>query len=522
MDDMEVIGKMTLGKETTYLSVDSGTLSPLELDRKLTATTTLTPYSQEMCEEKLAQRFGNTRKWCILGVLALVQISMNFNPSVYANANMPMAEHFGVSEDRCNLGLALFLIAYAFGSELWAPWSEDCGRWPVMQLSLLFVNIWQIQCIAAPNIETVLAGRFLGGLSSAGGSVTLGIVADLYSPNDQQYGVAFICFASVCGAVVGPVAGGFIEQYLSWRWNFIIQLILGVATQVLHGVFVPETRATSIVYKAYKKAHKAGEPVTAPEDHADLFNVKHILSTWYRPFKMFFTEPIVFCCSMLSGFSDSLIFLGLSAVPAVLNQWDFTLVQKGLAFLSILVGYVLAYLAFIPWISHDRHKRSTDPKTQPESRLSLLLWIAPLLPIGLIGFAWTSLGPERNIPWIAPLIFTMLIGAANYAIYMATIDYMVASYGEYSASATGGNALARDLLAGIAVLYAKPLYTGISQVNPLEWASTLLAALAVCVVLPVYVIYAKGPAIRRKSKFAETMAEKRTVSDGRQHIDMSV
>lgn len=33
---------------------------------------------------------------------------------------------------------------------------------------------------------------------------------------------------------------------------------------------------------------------------------------------------------------------------------------------------------------------------------------------------------------------------------------MVASYGPYSASATGGNALARDLLAGIAAMYATP------------------------------------------------------------------
>lgn len=44
----------------------------------------------------------------------------------------------------------------------------------------------------------------------------------------------------------------------------------------------------------------------------------------------------------------------------------------------------------------------------------------------------------------------------KYAIYMATIDYMVASYGPYSASATGGNALARDLLAGIAAMYSIP------------------------------------------------------------------
>lgn len=45
---------------------------------------------------------------------------------------------------------------------------------------------------------------------------------------------------------------------------------------------------------------------------------------------------------------------------------------------------------------------------------------------------------------------------SQYAIYMATIDYMIASYGPYSASATGGNGLARDFLAGIAAMYATP------------------------------------------------------------------
>ncbi len=39
---------------------------------------------------------------------------------------------------------------------------------------------------------------------------------------------------------------------------------------------------------------------------------------------------------------------------------------------------------------------------------------------------------------------------------MATIDYMIASYGPYSASATGGNALARDFLAGVAAMYSTP------------------------------------------------------------------
>ena len=39
---------------------------------------------------------------------------------------------------------------------------------------------------------------------------------------------------------------------------------------------------------------------------------------------------------------------------------------------------------------------------------------------------------------------------------MATIDYMIAAYGPYSASATGGNGFARDFLAGVAAMYSVP------------------------------------------------------------------
>lgn len=54
--------------------------------------------------------------------------------------------------------------------------------------------------------------------------------------------------------------------------------------------------------------------------------------------------------------------------------------------------------------------------------------MAPLETIGLFGFAWTSLGPP-HVHWIAPMIFSALVGIANYAIYMGTIDYMIAAYG---------------------------------------------------------------------------------------------
>ncbi len=106
---------------------------------------------------------------------------MNLNASLYGNAVTGLTKEFHISSQAARVGQAVFLISYAFGCELWAPWSEEFGRWPIMQLSLGFVNLWQLPVALAPNYGAVVVGRFLGGISSAGGSVTLGMVADMVS-----------------------------------------------------------------------------------------------------------------------------------------------------------------------------------------------------------------------------------------------------------------------------------------------------------------------------------------------------
>lgn len=288
------------------------------------------------CYEKLGFSYSDRKKWTILSVIFVVQASMNFNTSVYANAILPLSEHFDISLQAGRTGQMIFLIAYAFGSELWAPWSEELGRWPVLQLSLLLVNIWQIPCALAPNFATILVSRFFAGLFSAGGSVTLGMVADMWEPDEQQYAVAFIVFSSVAGSVLGPIAGGFIQTYLDWRWNFLIQLIFGVVVQAMHYVLVPETRSAVILDREAKLRRKAGESnIWGPgELKKDRLSMKEILVIWARPFEMFVREPIVLWLSLLSGFSDALIFTFLESFSPVFAQWGFGTIEVGLAFSS--------------------------------------------------------------------------------------------------------------------------------------------------------------------------------------------
>jgi hypothetical protein len=60
-----------------------------------------------------------------------------------------------------------------------------------------------------------MVGRSLGDLSSARGSITLGMIADMWKSDNQQYAVAFVVFSSVGGSIQGRVVGGFVEQFLN-------------------------------------------------------------------------------------------------------------------------------------------------------------------------------------------------------------------------------------------------------------------------------------------------------------------
>lgn len=292
------------------------------------------------------------------------------------------------------------------------------------------------------------------------------------------------------------------------------------SVQALHFFLVPETRTTILMDRIAKKRRKDGtDPnVYGPDEitpFRERFSAKEVMLTWIRPFQMFLQEPIVLTLSLLSGFSDALIFMFLQSYSLVYAQWGFDSLTLGLSFLPILVGYFIAWASFIPAIKRNKKEREANPDdehAQYESRLWWLLFTAPCLPIGLIGFAWTSWGPP--VHWIGTMIFSAIIGIANYSIYMATIDYMICAYGPYSASATGGNGWSRDFLAGVLTIPATPFYENIGGRFHLEYPSTILACISLLLVVSVYVIYWKGPALRQRSKFAQSLAAERKQHKG--------
>jgi hypothetical protein len=84
--------------------------------------------TEDDCCDELGFSFPAWKKWTILTIIFLVQVSMNFNTSLYSNAIGGISKDFHVSEQAARVGAAIFLIYYAFGYKFRALWSKKVGR----------------------------------------------------------------------------------------------------------------------------------------------------------------------------------------------------------------------------------------------------------------------------------------------------------------------------------------------------------------------------------------------------------
>ena len=250
--------------------------------------------------EYTAYNYKKHRKWSILVILWMIQIAMNMNGSLWASTGAGLASYYNVDIHKMPLGNMTFLISYAFGCEIWAPWSEELGRKWLMQASLLLVSIFTAMIPFAPSFTIVIALRLLTGLATAGGSLTLGVVADMYKSDEQQDAVSFVAWGSMLGSSLPPMIGGIMEHHIgadTRRWCFWLISFCGVVAQVSHLIFVPETYYKKAFNKCAKqrreKAEQDGNETldknlygpTEAVPMRDRLNGKEIGTTMWRPFK---------------------------------------------------------------------------------------------------------------------------------------------------------------------------------------------------------------------------------------------
>lgn len=128
------------------------------------------------------------------------------------------------------------------------------------------------------------------------------------------------------------------------------------------------------------------------------------------------------------------------------------------------------------------------------------LYTASCLPIGIIIFAWTSVGRPFTglVLWlgqrslaspITPFAWPALMQVFYLSLRLPdvyTVQYMICVYGAYAASATGGNGWSRDFLARVLTAPATAFYTNTGGPQHLQTASTILFCISLVLVCAVF------------------------------------
>jgi MFS family permease len=148
----------------------------------------------------------------------------------------------------------------------------------------------------AQNIETLLVGRFFGGLfGSALMSNSPASVSDIVSDEHRALAFGFWSIGPTNGPVYGPIIGGFVFQHLGWRWTNWIVLIIGGGVLVLMAAIkdYKETYAPVILRRRAERKKKETQNPKWWTRYDGSTNFTSLLqANLSRPFIMLLTEPI--------------------------------------------------------------------------------------------------------------------------------------------------------------------------------------------------------------------------------------
>jgi EmrB/QacA subfamily drug resistance transporter len=127
-----------------------------------------------------------------------------------------------------------FLLTSTVTMPLWGRLSDLFGRRPTFLTGLVIFLVGSALSGVSRTMMELIAFRMLQGLG-AGSLMTIGmtIVADLFGLERRAKMQGYISGMWGLASLVGPLLGGFLTDYVSWRWVFYINVPFGAVAMAL-------------------------------------------------------------------------------------------------------------------------------------------------------------------------------------------------------------------------------------------------------------------------------------------------
>ncbi|KAL4802817.1 major facilitator superfamily domain-containing protein [Aspergillus unguis] len=423
------------------------------------------------------------------------------------NASGATAAKDALYEFDIDLTFAVFLfvstysLAQALGNVIMPPYSETFGRKKLYIVSTGLFAIFSVMIAAVPSMGAMVAGRTLTGLMSAvPTTIITGSIEDMFNARDRIWLVFAYMVVANFAVAMGPVMSGYITAALGWRWVFYISgIITGFVAVLL--LAIRESRPSLLLtWEVERLRQVTGDASLQALDPDQVPKLRDFVREGLlRPLRLFFTEPIVCACSLMSGCTVALLYLFTESLPSIYESMGFTNPHSNLPFFAIGIGFLPCFLIRLmdQRVAAQRHQDGLP--LLPENKLMGIVLGGPFLTVGLWWFAWMVPPAVQGVHWFVSMIPLLFVGFALNEFGTVLAGYLADSYHSYAASAFAAMSLARSSLSAIFPLIAPKMFSALGA----NIALSILAAgaLAFCPIPFIFRYY--GRSLRQRSKFAQ-------------------
>ncbi|MFB4159480.1 Bcr/CflA family efflux MFS transporter [Geomicrobium sp. JSM 1781026] len=202
-------------------------------------------------------------RFALAMMLSMLTVLGPLNIDMYLPAFPEIASDLSTSQSLVQASLTACLLGLAAGQLVIGPISDARGRRGPLMISVSLFVLASVVCALAPNITTLIIGRFLQGFTAAAGLVvSRAVVRDVFDGKELTKFFALLMVINAVAPIVAPLAGGAILIIPGMEWDGIFYTLAAMGLLVV-----------LIVFFRLKE--------TLPAERRSPGSLKHTLATFY-------------------------------------------------------------------------------------------------------------------------------------------------------------------------------------------------------------------------------------------------